>query len=195
MSDLVREGGDVDEGELLVLEKSGVLASPKLKGKAKARTMSRPKHIVFVEEGEEGSSCLIFCRIHAGDLSRPYCQTPTKGLQTQLLLQPSITMTDLILTWAGNLKVTRNERRENKGHRDRTNPIHNSWRKNRRFGVPRPFDAVANPKFLHAETSTAAGSGTFSSDGPRSTATVCRAGAGDAEIADGERSDKETEGS
>ena len=28
MVDLVREGGDVDEGELRVLERSGVLASP-----------------------------------------------------------------------------------------------------------------------------------------------------------------------
>jgi len=38
-----------------VLEKSGVLASPKLKGKAKARSTNGPKHVVFVEEGEEGS--------------------------------------------------------------------------------------------------------------------------------------------
>ena len=71
MADLVREGGCVDEGELFVLEKSGVLASPKLKGKAKARSTNRPKHIVFVEEGEEGSFCLVSCRAHVGNLSRP----------------------------------------------------------------------------------------------------------------------------
>ena len=52
MADLVCEGGSVDEEELAVLEKSGVLASRKSKGKGKARSMSGPKHIVFVEEGE-----------------------------------------------------------------------------------------------------------------------------------------------
>ena len=66
MADLVREGGDVDKGELLVLEKSGVLASPKLKGKTKASSKNGPKHIVFVDEGEEGSSRLMFCRMHVG---------------------------------------------------------------------------------------------------------------------------------
>ena len=54
MADLVREGEGVDEGELRVLENSGVLASPKPKGKAKTRSMNGPKHIVFVEEGEQG---------------------------------------------------------------------------------------------------------------------------------------------
>jgi hypothetical protein len=57
MADLVREGGGVGEEELPVLEKSGVLASGKLKGKA--RSASGPKHIVFVEEGEEGSSSFV----------------------------------------------------------------------------------------------------------------------------------------
>ena len=52
MADLVREGGGVDEEELRVLEKSGVLASRRLEGKA--RSVRGPKHIVFVEEGEEG---------------------------------------------------------------------------------------------------------------------------------------------
>ena len=66
MADLVREGVDVDEVELRVLEKSGILASPKQKGKAKARSMKGPKHIVFVDEGEEGSSRLMFCRTHTG---------------------------------------------------------------------------------------------------------------------------------
>ena len=63
MADLVHESGDVDEGELRVLEKSGVLASPKLKGKSKARSTNGPKHVVFVEEGEEGSSRLILCHM------------------------------------------------------------------------------------------------------------------------------------
>ena len=58
MADLVREGGRVDEGELAVLEKSGVFANRKHKGKAKARSTGGPKHIVFVEEGEEGPSHL-----------------------------------------------------------------------------------------------------------------------------------------
>jgi len=54
MADLVRRDGDVEgEEELAVLEKSGILASRKLKGKGKARSMGGPKHIVFVEEGEE----------------------------------------------------------------------------------------------------------------------------------------------
>ena len=61
MADLVREGGGVGEGELVVLEKSGVLASRKLKGKA--RPTNGPKHVVFVEEGEEGPSHLFFCRM------------------------------------------------------------------------------------------------------------------------------------
>jgi len=57
MADLVHEGGGgVDEGELVVLEKSGVLASQKLKGKVKARSMNGHKHVVFVEEGKEGLS-------------------------------------------------------------------------------------------------------------------------------------------
>lgn len=60
MADLVHGGGSVDEEELLVLEKSGLLASRKLKGKA--RLVSGPKHIVFVEEGGEGLSGLILCR-------------------------------------------------------------------------------------------------------------------------------------
>jgi len=63
MADLVREDGGVDEEELPVLEKSGVLASRKLKGKA--RSMSGPKHVVFVEEGEEGLFSLILCCFHA----------------------------------------------------------------------------------------------------------------------------------
>lgn len=58
MADLVHEGGSVGNEELNVLEKSGILVSQKLKGKAKARPMNGPKHIVFVEEGEEGPSCL-----------------------------------------------------------------------------------------------------------------------------------------
>jgi len=53
MADLVRGDGGVDEEELVVLEKSGVLASRKLRGKA--RPMNGPKHVVFVEEGEEDS--------------------------------------------------------------------------------------------------------------------------------------------
>lgn len=61
MADLVHEGGGVNEEELPVLEKSGVLASRKLKGKAKARSRSGPKHVVFVEEGEEGSSPILCC--------------------------------------------------------------------------------------------------------------------------------------
>ncbi|KAF9643454.1 u3 small nucleolar RNA-associated protein 11 [Thelephora ganbajun] len=56
MADLVHEGVGVDEGELLALEKSGVLASRKARGKAKAHSMSGPKHIVFMEEGEEDTS-------------------------------------------------------------------------------------------------------------------------------------------
>ena len=56
MVDLVREDGGVDEEELVVLEKSGVLVSRKLKGKG--RSKSGPKHVVFVEEGEEGPSQL-----------------------------------------------------------------------------------------------------------------------------------------
>ena len=55
MADLVHEDGGVDEEELGVLEKSGVLVSRKSKGKAGARLASRPKHIVFLEEGEEGA--------------------------------------------------------------------------------------------------------------------------------------------
>jgi len=51
MADLVHEGGSVDEEELLVLEKSGLLVSRKLKGKT--RLVSGPRHIVFVEEGGE----------------------------------------------------------------------------------------------------------------------------------------------
>ena len=54
MVDLVREGGDVNEEERAVLEKSGVLVSRKPKGKGKARSAGGPKHIIFVEEGEEG---------------------------------------------------------------------------------------------------------------------------------------------
>jgi len=73
MADLVHEGGGVDEVELPVLEKGGVLTSRKLKGKAKAGSMKGPKHIVFVEEGEEGKSRPIFCRMHVGSLSRPRC--------------------------------------------------------------------------------------------------------------------------
>ena len=60
MADLVHEGGGVNEEELPVLEKSGVLASRKLKGKTKARSRSGPKHVVFVEEGGEGSSHLFY---------------------------------------------------------------------------------------------------------------------------------------
>lgn len=59
MADLVREGGGVDEEELPVLERSGVLASGNFEGKA--RSVSGPKHIVFVEEGEEGSSDFVRC--------------------------------------------------------------------------------------------------------------------------------------
>jgi hypothetical protein len=54
MADLVGERGSVDEEELALLEKSGVLASRKPKGKRRARSMSGPKHVVFLEEGEEG---------------------------------------------------------------------------------------------------------------------------------------------
>jgi hypothetical protein len=61
MADLVREGGDVDEEDLPVLEKSGVLVGRKSKGKAKARSANGPGHIVFVEEGEEGLSYLVLC--------------------------------------------------------------------------------------------------------------------------------------
>lgn len=67
MADLVREDGGVDEEELPVLEKSGVLASRKLKGKA--RSVSGPKHIVFVEEGREGFSNLILRRVLSGLIS------------------------------------------------------------------------------------------------------------------------------
>jgi U3 small nucleolar RNA-associated protein 11 len=70
MADLVREGGDVDEEDLPVLEKSGVFVGRKSKGKAKARSVNGPGHIVFVEEGEEGPSCLILCRMQVGSLSR-----------------------------------------------------------------------------------------------------------------------------
>lgn len=62
MSDLVDGGGGVDEEELNVLEKSGVLRSRRPKGKAKARSMNGPKHVVFVEEGEEGPFLLICMR-------------------------------------------------------------------------------------------------------------------------------------
>lgn len=58
MADLVREGGGVDEEELPVFVRSGVLVSRKLKGKA--RSVGRPKHLIFVEEGEEGLTSLIF---------------------------------------------------------------------------------------------------------------------------------------
>jgi len=64
MADLVHEGGGVDEEELPVLERSGVLESQKLKGKAKSHSMKRPKHVVFVEEGEEGKSHPIFYHMH-----------------------------------------------------------------------------------------------------------------------------------
>jgi len=53
MADLVHGGREVGEEECAVLEKSGVLPSQKRKGKAKARSANGPKHVVFVEEGEE----------------------------------------------------------------------------------------------------------------------------------------------
>jgi len=59
-----------------------------------------------------------------------------KGPQILFLLQkPLPTTTDLTLTWAGNLKLARSERRGNKSHKDRMNLIYSFWRKNRRFGV------------------------------------------------------------
>jgi len=61
IADLVHEG---DEEELVVLEKSGIVASRKLKGKTKARSMNGPKHVVFVEEGEEGKSRFTSYRMH-----------------------------------------------------------------------------------------------------------------------------------
>ena len=66
MADLVPGGGEVGEEERAVLEKSGVLPSRKLKGKAKARSANGPKHVVFVEEGEEGSSvlCHVCTEVH-----------------------------------------------------------------------------------------------------------------------------------
>ena len=56
MADLVREDGGVDESEMPVLEKSGIFVGRKLKGKGRVRSTGGPKHIVFVEEGEEGKS-------------------------------------------------------------------------------------------------------------------------------------------
>lgn len=56
------------------------------------------------------------------------------------------------------------------------------------------LDALTDPKPFRSETPTAAGSRAFGSDGAGSTVTVCRAGAGDAEVTHGERSDEEAEG-
>jgi len=53
MADLVHGGGEVGEEERAVLERSGVLPSRKLKGKAKSRSANGPKHVVFAEEDEE----------------------------------------------------------------------------------------------------------------------------------------------
>lgn len=66
MADLVHKGDDADEGELAVLEKSGVLANRKTKGKGKARSTNGPKHIVFVEEGEglsQSTVCCVYARL------------------------------------------------------------------------------------------------------------------------------------
>src|ERR1700748_2207743 len=63
-----------------------------------------------------------------------------KGLRTLLPLQkPSPKMTNLKLTWAGNLKVPKNENKGNANPKHTTIKIHNSRRKNSRFGVSSSF--------------------------------------------------------
>ena len=117
-----------------MLEKAGVLVSRKPKGKAKARSMSGPKHVVFMEEGEEGPYRLFFRRTRAGSSS---CrQIHMKGPRTLFLprkLPPP--MVNLRSTWAGNPKAARNERKGNKSPKKRVILIYNSQKKNQRFGV------------------------------------------------------------
>ena len=194
MADLVREGGCVDEGELLVLEKSGVLASPKLKGKAKARSTNRPKHIVFVEEGEEGSSCLVSCRTHVGKLSRPGTYEGPSNSVPATETTPDDDGSDIDLGWKPEARQKRKKGKQKSQGQDESD-LQLLEEESKVWCIPRPFDGLTDPKLLRPETSTAAGSGAFSSDGAGPTATVCRARAGDAEIVDGERSDEEAEGS
>ena len=89
-----------------------------------------------------------------------------KGLRTPFLPQtPSPTMMNRRLTRAGN------EKRWNKRHRHRTNPIYNLSRKNRRFGVSPSPQCYFRSKTVRPGTPTAAGSGAFSSDGAGPAAT------------------------
>ena len=192
MSDLVHEGGGVGEEELPVLEKSGVLVSRKLKGKAKVRSLKGPTHIVFVEEGAEGKSPLIFRRARILNVVLDTYEGPSNDAPTPETV-PSDDESEIDLGWKPEGHQKRNKGKQKSHGQDHSNLQLLEEESQVRCTLV-VFDTLTDPRSPCLETSTAAGSRAFGSDGAGSTVTVCRAGAGDAEVTHGERSDEEAEG-
>jgi len=171
MADLVRGGGEVDEEELVVLEKSGVLASRKLKGKA--RPMNAPKHVVFVEEGEEGpshpfsvacgwefTSTMLLDSYQGPSNPAPAPETPSDG------------GSEIDLGWKPEGRQKRNKRKQKPQEHDGSD-VQLLEEESKVRCVLVPLDTVTDPKLRYSETPPTAGSGAFSSDGAGPTATLC----------------------
>ena len=167
----MREGGGVDEEELVVLEKSGVLASRTLKGKA--RPMNGPKHVVFVEEGEEGPSHL-FCVVHAWKFVSTMLLDSYEGPSNPAPAQKTASddESEIDLGWKPEGRQKRKKgKQKHQEHDDSDAQLLEEESKVRCVLVP--LDALTDPKLCCSETPTAAGSGAFSSDGAGPTVKLC----------------------
>ena len=171
MADLVRGGGEVDEEELAVLEKSGVLASRKLRGKA--RQMNGPKHVVFVEEGEEGPSHLFY--VACGWKFTSTMLLDSYEGPSNLASAPETASDDgseIDLGWKPEGRQKRKKGKQKPQEHDSSDAQLLEEESKVRC-VLIPLDAVTDPKLRCSETPPAVGSGAFSSDGAGSTATLC----------------------
>lgn len=173
MADLVHEGGGVDEEELPVLEKSGVLASRKLKGKAKARSMNGPRHVIFVEEGEEGPPRLFSVVCVCGRSSTVLLGT-YEGPSDPAPVPETISdggESEIDLGWKPEGHQKRKKGKEKYRGQDDSNLQLLEEESKVRF-ILVPSDTLTDPKPLFSETPTAVGSGAFGSDGAGPTVAV-----------------------
>ena len=198
MADLVHEGGGMDEEELVVLEKSGILASRKLQGKAKARSVNGPKHVVFVEEGEEGPSrvfSVVFVwRFISTMLLDTYAGPSNPAPAPKTISDDDEPGIDLGWKSEGRQKRKKGKQKSEEQEHSDLQLLEEESKVWRILVLFNTLNTLADPKLLlRIETPAASGSGALGTDGTRSAVTVCRAGAGDAEVAHGERPDEEVE--
>ena len=171
MADLVRGDGEADEEELAVLEKSGVFASRKLRGKA--RPMNGPKHVVFVEEGEEGPS-------HLFSVACGWKFTSTMRLDSyegpsNLAPAPETVSDDgseIDLGWKPEGRQKRKKGKQKPQENDGSD-VQLLEEESKVRCVLVPLNAVTDQKLRCSGTPPAAGSGAFSSDGAGPTVTLC----------------------